>query len=153
MAGVREGGRGEERKRRGGRGRGEGWGWEWERARAPRQTLWCQRYACWCLVLVNGNYCGVFTASIPPFSSPGGGVGEGEKKKGWQMCVHSGGGGGWYKRTSFWHVEEEKDLNSKHRNAVFALLSTSITHERRRARDGLRDVKLGPFIVTLKPQS
>lgn len=56
-------------------------GWEGgenenERARAPRQTLWCHRYACRCLVLVNGNYCGVFAASVLPFSFQVGDVGE-----------------------------------------------------------------------------
>lgn len=81
--------------------------------------------------------------------------GEG-KKKGWQMCVHRGEGGRWrgrYKRTSPWHTEEEEDLDTKRRNAVFALFSTSITRERRRARAGLRGAKSGPSTLTLKAQS
>lgn len=81
--------------------------------------------------------------------------GEG-KKKGWQMCVHRGEGGRWrgrYKRTSPWHTEEEEDLDTKRRNAVFALFSTSITRERRRARAGLRGAKSGPSTLTLKPLS
>lgn len=64
----RDGG-GEERE--GLEGEAGAWGWgvrTRERAGAPRQTLGCQRYARRCLVSVNGNYCGMFAAALPPFS-------------------------------------------------------------------------------------
>ena len=92
------------------------------RERAPRQTLWCQRYACWCLVLVNGNHCGVFAASVPPFSFQ---VETGEidgMGGGLRRCRH--------RKTWPWHIKEGKNVEMQ------SLHSISPTY--RSAEDGLQ---------------